>query len=225
MAKILKNTTANAIELSAVGLEIDPNSQITIEVDDYIIFATTDAINEITPLINSGDIVVNDGVNDLSASDAINFLSYPDEAFNVRFRSEPERSNSLSSKDVQTAIEEVYNTTVLNDRSIVMLGRDGELKKNKYLEFMRGIPSNKTKFVTPIPYKIKELSLSNKSNNTGTVSILINGTEVTTISLTNAKSTTVTGLNIDLLAGDELSAKGKSGELKDAILNIFMKHV
>jgi hypothetical protein len=67
MQKILKNTTASDIELQVIGITVAANSSSTIHSTDFAILASEDSINELTSLINSGDIVVNDGNNDLTS--------------------------------------------------------------------------------------------------------------------------------------------------------------
>lgn len=104
MSKILKNTTTSDIELDNLGLTIPASGQTTVAVQDYLLLGSEDSITELTTLINSGDIVVNDGSSDLSASDGINYISYPDNASNILF------DNSIaqlpnSPQNVQTAIE------------------------------------------------------------------------------------------------------------------------
>lgn len=74
MTKILKNTTTNAIELLELGITIAPNNQAVINPSDYDILASADSILEIVPLLNSGDIVVNDGIADLNAPDGLNLI-------------------------------------------------------------------------------------------------------------------------------------------------------
>lgn len=108
MAKILKNTTGADIEIFTAGNQVVPaGSQVTLAPEDFAQqWATDDVLTEVTPLLTSGDLVVNDGNNDLNATDGLNFLRYPDTAFNVRFLSDPERLNGFVSKNVQEAIEE-----------------------------------------------------------------------------------------------------------------------
>ena len=110
MSKIIKNTTINDIEIIATGVTIPASGQIDLHKQDYLIWATDDAIAEIVPYLTSGDLVVNDGIDDLTAFDGENFLKYPDTAFNVRFLAEPERGNLFVSKNVQEAIEEAKAT-------------------------------------------------------------------------------------------------------------------
>lgn len=104
--KILKNNTSSVIFLINLGLEIPANNQIIIELTDYMRLSSVDTITELTPYVNSGDIIVNDGVNDLSPASGLNFLQWPDDAQNIRFKSNPERANGFLSKNTQDAIEE-----------------------------------------------------------------------------------------------------------------------
>lgn len=111
MPKIIKNTTASDVFVVSVGRNIPANSQVTLEVREYLIWASDAAISEISPKIQSGDLIVNDGHNDLPPDRGIDFLRYPDTAFNVRFLSPPERANSFTAKTVQEAIEEAVSGT------------------------------------------------------------------------------------------------------------------
>jgi hypothetical protein len=111
MRKVLKNTTVSEITISEVGITIPADDSYTIDAVNYTLWASAIvfSINDASLLVNSindGDLVVNDGTNDLSPNDGINFLKYPDDAWNTRFKSEPERSNDFISKTVQEAIEE-----------------------------------------------------------------------------------------------------------------------
>jgi len=119
MTKILKNTTGSDIEIKSTGFTILASSSYTIEVSEFRFWAADEAITEITSFITSGDIVVNDGINDLSATEGINHLKYPDFAFSQRFLSEPERSNSMSSKTTQQAVEEARPDIELDGTSIL----------------------------------------------------------------------------------------------------------
>jgi hypothetical protein len=79
--KVIKNTTTSDIDLEAVGLTIPASDSYTVEATETPLWATDDSILEITPYINSGDIVINDGTVDLSAADGIRFLKYADRAY------------------------------------------------------------------------------------------------------------------------------------------------
>lgn len=76
MSKIVKNTTNSDISISDVGVTVSANSQITIPISDYSLWASSD---EIITHIGSGDVVINDGSNDLGISDGVDLIkgSFP----------------------------------------------------------------------------------------------------------------------------------------------------
>lgn len=104
MAKILKNTTGSDISLDSSGLYIVSSSSLLLEVTDYSLIAADDSVSELTTLISSGDIVVNDGSADLSVTEAIAFIQYPDQALSVRYDNS---SSLLSATETQGAIDQV----------------------------------------------------------------------------------------------------------------------
>lgn len=71
MSKILKNTTASDIFVADVGINISANSDYTIPYTDSLLWASSS--NAVT-YIGNGDIVVNDGTNDLSITDGIDLI-------------------------------------------------------------------------------------------------------------------------------------------------------
>jgi hypothetical protein len=103
MSKILKNTTSSNIDIFNLGITVPASDQIDLETSEYILLASPDVVAELTPLINSGDIIINDGIDDLIASEAIAYIQFPDNALNIRFDNS---SNGFASKEVQSAIEE-----------------------------------------------------------------------------------------------------------------------
>lgn len=78
MSKIVKNTTISDIEIQATGATIPASGQYTIPQQDYLMWADPDTITEMTTDINSGDLVINDSIQDLPAADGAEFLRYPD---------------------------------------------------------------------------------------------------------------------------------------------------
>jgi hypothetical protein len=112
MAKILENTTGSDITVVSSGASVPAGGTYDIQEAEYLIWATDEVVTEITADINAGNLVLNDGNNNLSAADALFFLRYPDSAFNIRFLSDPERVNGFVSKDVQRAIEEAKTGSV-----------------------------------------------------------------------------------------------------------------
>lgn len=115
--KILKNTTGSDIDLDELGITVPASSSVTIAPGDYLILADDVVLTEINIHLITGDIVVNDGVDDLSAARGLDYLKYSDRAFRVRFEAEPERSNGFISKNVQEAIEETHAASITADFS------------------------------------------------------------------------------------------------------------
>jgi len=101
MSKILKNTTGIDIELE-IGVTVPANSSLEINELDYLELAES---TDIEGFVTSGDIVVNDGINDLNVSDGVNYIKYPNFAESVRLD-----SVSLNSTNVKDALEELKNT-------------------------------------------------------------------------------------------------------------------
>lgn len=77
-SKILKNTTVSPITLKKLGITVPALGQITVDRVEYPYLSSVDRLNEINPLITSGDIVINNGVIDLSVSEGIRFIEYAD---------------------------------------------------------------------------------------------------------------------------------------------------
>lgn len=115
MAKILKNNTASDIDIAALGRRVPASGQLDLDTSDFIRVASTDVISELTSLINSGDITVNDGVADLSSSEGIDYINYPDNAKSSRFDNS---SNDFTADSEQEAIEEARNTIIRKTFSV-----------------------------------------------------------------------------------------------------------
>lgn len=108
MSKVLKNTTASDIDLDVLGLRVPASGQVTLDTSDFLKLASDSSITELTTLINSGDIVINDGSADLSTADAIEYIKYPDQADSIRFdNTVAQLPNSPTT--VQSAIEDLKN--------------------------------------------------------------------------------------------------------------------
>jgi len=112
VAKILKNTTLSDIELDFLGVTVPASGQLTIDPEDYLDLGTDDSTNEIDPFITSGDIVVNDGTNDLGITAGQNFIRFPDNAPNIRYDN---TISGLISTDVKNAIDELAGTVTVDE--------------------------------------------------------------------------------------------------------------
>lgn len=122
MAKILKNTTLAPISIQDTGVTIPvAPSNYEIPVQDYTLWAVS--LNTL-PLISNGTLVLNDGISDLSPSDALAYLGYSNFADSIRFRSEPEVSNGLTSKTVQTVVESINTRVVALEAGSVTVNYD-----------------------------------------------------------------------------------------------------
>lgn len=72
MAKILKNTTGNTINITDTGISVPPSpGSYTIPAQDYLLWA---ASSNVITKIGSGELVVNDGFSDLSISDGTDLI-------------------------------------------------------------------------------------------------------------------------------------------------------
>jgi len=78
MSKIVKNNTVSAIEIADVGVTVPASGQYTIPEQDYLLWA---ASSDIITEVGAGNLVINDGSQDLSISDGISLIKgfYPHE--------------------------------------------------------------------------------------------------------------------------------------------------
>ena len=218
MAKIIKNTTVSDIEIYETGVNLAASSSFTIDPINHNYWATPEAIAEITPYINSGDIVINDGVLDLTAANgitlttAILFLEYPDTAFSNRFLSEPERMNGFVAKNVQEAIEE-SKAAIEGKVSVLPTFLNNGLTKNRWLALDGAMSaSNSLPAVTAYDSKLSGLTFVNGNNNADTdLEFYKNGILVFTWYVRNKKYAYKTdGLSgVSFLQGDRISCFAK----------------
>ncbi len=221
MSKIIKNqkSPAAAIVLKAVGREVPASGQIEVHTEDYLLWASEDSITEITPLINSGDIVINDSVDDITVANgfslarAIDFLKYVDQAFHQRFAAEPERSNGFSAKNVQEAIEESKANIEGKTTALPSFMNNG-ITKDKWLALDGSMsPSNELPAVIAFRSSIASLVFINKNDDADTdIEIYKNGVLDFTWEIRNKRWTYKTnGLTtISFNAGDKISCFAKS---------------
>lgn len=113
---ILKNTSIVDLELSE-GFTIPASGQITIDPSlRHRFWDDIDVVGTLAIMIRTGVVIVNDGVTDITLANGldvergIDYLKFPDTAFNIRFKSNPERNNGFTSKNAQEAIEEVRSS-------------------------------------------------------------------------------------------------------------------
>lgn len=80
ITKLLKNQSSPAVAISikTTGITIPASGNYTINNNEFNLWTTSDVVTEITTHINTGDIVVNDGVRDLTAAEAIRYIEKVD---------------------------------------------------------------------------------------------------------------------------------------------------
>lgn len=148
MSKIIKNTTLSSIEVKEVGVTIPASSQYIVDPGNYRLWATA-IINSITGAtqfvtnINSGDLVVNDGYEDLTDTHGKDFLKAFEHAWNIRFDAEPKRANGfyLDDSNVQEAIEFSKTGAIDNDLDKMQFGKQGISSNNTYLLTLNNLSS------------------------------------------------------------------------------------
>lgn len=105
---ILKNTTSLDIDLN-MGIVLKANAEREVIVNDYILMASRLSTEQLDVLIDNGTIIVNDGTDDLSITEAKAYIRYPDQAIGVRFDN---TGTTIDAKNVQDAIKEMSNSAV-----------------------------------------------------------------------------------------------------------------
>jgi len=108
--KKIKNQTTSAINISDVGVTIPASGEYIIPPTEYLLWVSSD---DIITEIDNENVIINDGVNDLSVIEGKNYLKYPDESKNIRFDNS---SNDFEAETNQAAIEEV-STKLKNEHS------------------------------------------------------------------------------------------------------------
>jgi len=102
--KILKNTTTSLINLKETGISLPAESSTTLNVEEYIIFASASSLTEIQPFLSDGGIIVNDGNRDLNADKGIDYLRYPDQAGSITVDA---TAIGATSHNLQEVLEEI----------------------------------------------------------------------------------------------------------------------
>jgi len=207
MSKILKNTTISDIELSTLARTIPASGQITIPVGDYLLLGSEDSITELTPLINSGDIVINDGSNDLSSDEAIEYAQYPDQASNIRFTP----TSSIAEINVQDAIGSGVNTALNTPRYGIPLIYNGVVSNNEFIGYSNLLPGDETPIIIPVDSEITGYTFSNSRADASYTIELRKNSETATPFNTTSKITTKNFIQSELseefAAGDSIFVK------------------
>lgn len=108
-------------------------------------------------------------------------------------------------------------------------GFDGSASTGRYLEFSSNVDSNQSGFVIPRTLLIKELSFAIQTASAVTFQVIRFTTVETVLTTINTiagqRKTQVTGLNITMLAGEEIRVKCSAGTGSRTVFAIFMVYV
>lgn len=209
--KIIKNNTASPVSIKFLGLTIPASSQITIQPEDYLLLSSTSAVAELTTLINAGTLIVNNGTYNLTISDSLKYILYPDSAKNQEFDN---ASNGFTAKFTQTAIEEAKATAVGKPRFTIVTTFNSTIGNNNWLGYNELLPGNVTPIRLPMGCSLRELSFSWSGVAVdGKYELYKNGTAIGNRiyqgpSWTNQNSgAIITGLNLTFVSGDYIVGK------------------
>ncbi len=119
-------------------------------------------------------------------------------------------TNGFTATEVQSAIEEAKSTAEGKARYVVNFGFDGNASSGRWLETVPNVGSNVSGYVVAKPAILKELSLSCAGSSTVTIGLYRNASQIATIVM-SAQKTAYEDKNVNLNAGDALSAKVVSG--------------
>jgi len=73
--KTLKNVSGSDIEITRLGLVVPASEEISIAVQNHTLLASPLTIDEITPFVESEDLVINDGTEDLPSDVGLAHIS------------------------------------------------------------------------------------------------------------------------------------------------------
>lgn len=161
MTKILKNTTGSDIDIKSIGLTVSASSQITIQVQDYLLLSSDDVVAELQTYISSGDIVVNNGSVDLDSEDGADFILYPDRADAVSF---DDSSFGFDAEDVQEAFQEL-DFIVAPLVVPISLIYNGTLSNNEFIGYSNLLPGDSTPVISPMSGVWRGFTWSNSKDN------------------------------------------------------------
>jgi hypothetical protein len=224
MSKILKNLTASPVALVDVGVTVPASGTYTISEKNYCDWA---ASADTLTAIAAAQLILNDGLRDLSMADSLRFILYPDVALNIRFLNSPDRANSFTARNVQEAIEEAKSNAG-SDRSrfTINTGFDGTASVGRYLEFQSNVSCDVSGFVLPRAAHLWEMSFAIGSNSACTFTVYTwNGSVETSIATINTtasqRKVSITGLDVGLAANAELRVKCTAGSGARPVLSLW----
>ncbi len=228
MAKVLKNTTIAAISIQDAGVTIPASpGQYTIPEQDYLIWQAS--VNVIS-YINSGALVVNDGVNNLSAARGLAYIK-------------EENATHLNGIFLdQTAIADgrvpTYNAATGTLRYVTPTGQmtggllianfssTANSNANVFLNTFGVSASSTLSAIAPVTGVINRVTISLNGVGTAVFEFRVNtsvGAAAASVTITAATSGTFT-VNLPVNLGDKINCKVASGAtgIAKPLVNIYM---
>ena len=226
---ILKNTTLTDIGYSEFSVFVPASGQVELTPSEYPNLNNSEAITEMSPDINSGDLVINDGVNDLSAADGIRLISHQFKIYVQKGGVDVTRvlktidfvgGNVIvrDKGDGKVEVEPTVDVALGNDLDTLQFGRNGNISNNTWMLNINNIPSHTSPTVLAYSSLFRQISWSNRNNAASFTIELYKASEANTNVRTLFYSETVSGgaghtgveQNVNLLEGDAISVKVSS---------------
>jgi len=133
--------------------------------------------------------------------------------------------STISSTDVQNAIEEAKISAFNNDRYPFIASYGGNANVGRYLELFPGLDSLAAPFIVPENSIIKTVTLGNTAISTGTVGFFKSTNLVTpvfSLSLTAQISNVFSSLSYAFNQGDKVSIRITAGSLKKPYMRVWV---
>jgi len=221
---IAKNVSGAEIDLD-FGLVI-ADAEVVILTDYYDIEEIIGS-DELKTHVANGDIVLNDGVSDLSITDAANHLM-----LQTKFIDQADEDNIVAgyTADLATIQGQLTNHTHPLGSGVggvnISFYRKGEVH-NKWLRSAREITSDEVEFVIPYSLTLKVLTYNNEEDDNSSncdIEIYKNSSLLFSHTISGKKSEVVDTLSHSFVKLDKVSAKIKNGNnCENPIVNLFFQ--
>jgi len=206
---IIKNPGATDLFLNDVKINLLAGDSYTIPYQSLGRLAYS---ADVYLLIASGQLVLNDGTQDLSFDEGAAALRSRGTSIQSTFQNHASRGNGFTSKTNQEAIEEARDSAPgLNSRYVLITGYDGNAGAGRWLELRHNNNLNNNPYIISELSEIKAQAASTRNNSTAVLSILVNGLQVLTMTFASQSTFNENGLSVILNPGDEVKLRVLSG--------------
>lgn len=173
MKKVRWFQSTSGVAIPETGNFVSGVDGLVLNSQEYLEWASHIGQNPTTQLeewIRNGYLIINDGVRDLIPANGINldraveYMKYPDAAFNMRFLSDPERQNGFVSKNVQEAIEEGRSNFTGKGFQVSYIG-NGTVKNTWLQQEDQNIESNESPDIFKFKARVVAVDFTNQNSN------------------------------------------------------------